>query len=265
VYAEEGGFFDWLMNLFGGFMDNNEKDQMESSDIQVDTKKAVIIDQLYRDFPNPEYQDKAISYLTDAGYVVDLYTTENITVDFYKELPSMDYEFIVVRSHALAMYGKKPSSWLFTGEMYSDEKHTFETMAGQLSPGVPFLITQELEETMEYSEAAKQRHFMIGSKFIDEVMEGQFPESVVILGGCETLTHSFLAESLIKRGASSVVGWNDLVQFSDNDLVTIAVLEEIFVNGLDIDDAIKTSLEKYMTEKPSIKLRHYSSGADSEI
>jgi len=267
VYAEEeGSFFDWLLNLFDGLMDKDATDSIDSTIVeQLDSKKAVIIDQLYRDLPNSNYHNKTIYYLTEAGYDVDLYTTEDITVDFYKELPSMDYEFIVIRSHSLAIYGDKPSSWLFTGEMYSDEKHTFETMAGQLSPGVPFLITQELEEVMSYSEAAKKRHFMIGSKFVDEKMEGKFPGSVIILGGCETLTYPFLADSFIKRGASSIVGWNDLVEYRDNDRVTIALLNEILINGLEINDAVESVMEKYMKNKSNIKLKHYSSGADLEI
>ena len=106
VYAEEGGFFDWLMNLFGGF-EEKQATEIETEDETINKiRKAVIIDQLHNDISNPVYHNKATSLLTDAGYEVDVYTTDDITVDFYKELPSMNYEFILIRSHSLAVYGK---------------------------------------------------------------------------------------------------------------------------------------------------------------
>jgi len=266
AYAEEeNGFFDWLFNLFGGF---EEKESVTSEIVIQDEttskiRKAVIIDQLDKDITNLHYQNKTMSYLMDAGYEVDFYTTDDITVDFYKHLPSKNYEFIVIRSHSLAIFGKNPSEWLFTGEKYSNEVHIGETLSGQLSPGVPFMVTTDQKIT--YSQALKERHFMIGSKFIDESMVGQFPGSVIILGGCETMPHEFLAESLVKRGASSVIGWNELVGSNYNDKAIISLLEEILVNGLKIDKAINLVMGDFKRDKSNLTLKHYSSGIDLEI
>jgi len=262
VYAEEGGFFDWLFNLFGGF-DDNESTVEIVEDKATKIKKAVIIDQLDRDIPNLYYQNKTLSYFIQAGYDVDLYTTDDITVDFYKNLPSMDYDFIVFRSHSLAIYGNTPSEWIFTGEKYSTKVHVAETLAGQLSPGVPFIVTED--QTITYSQALRERHFMIGPKFIDESMVGQFPGSVIILGGCETMPHELLAENLVKRGASSVIGWNELVSSGYNDNVIISLLEEMLVNGLKIDEAIDLMEDFKRDKKSTLKLKHYSSGIDLEI
>jgi len=264
VYAEEGGFFDWLFNLFGGFDEKESTEIVTEDETTIKIKKAVIIDQLYRDIPNPHYQNQTMSYLRDAGYDVDLYTSEDITIDFYKELPSMDYEFILFRTHSLAIYGKNPSEWLFSGEKYSNKVHISETLAGQLSPGVPFIVTED--QTITYSEALKERYFMIGSKFIDESMVGQFPGSVIILGGCETMPHELLAEALVNRGASSVIGWNELINSSKNDRVMTSLLEEILVNGLEIDESIELVMDDFKKDKKSnLKLKHYSSGIDVEI
>jgi len=258
VYAEEGGFFDWLFNLFGGFEEKESTTETED-ETTIKIKKAAIIDQLHRDLPNPTYQNQTTSYFIQAGYDVDLYTTEDITIDFYKELPSMDYEFILFRTHSLAIYGKNPSEWLFSGEKYSNKVHISETLSGQLSPGVPFIVTED--QTITYSEALSERHFMIGPKFIDESMVGQFPGSVIILGGCETMPHELLAEALVKRGASSVIGWNELVNSSKNDRVMTSLLEEILVNGLKIDEAIELVMEDYKKDKKSsLRLKHFSSG-----
>jgi len=264
VYAEEGGFFDWLFNLFGGFEEKESTEIVTEDETTIKIRKAAIIDQLARDIPNLQYQNKTMSYLLDAGYDVDLYTTEDITIDFYKELPSMDYEFIVLRSHSLAIYDKKPSEWLFSGEKYSNKVHIAESLSGHLSPGVPFVVTED--QTITYSEALKERYFMIGSKFIEESMIGQFPGSVIILGGCETMPHELLAEALVKRGASSVIGWNELIGSASNDRVITSLLEKILVDGLKIDEAIELVMEDYTKgKKSSLRLKHYSSGVDGEI
>jgi len=64
------------------------------------SKRAVILDQLYNDYPNDEFHEKATEYLSKAGFEVDIITTDELTVDFYKKLPSMNYEYIVIRGHS---------------------------------------------------------------------------------------------------------------------------------------------------------------------
>jgi len=267
VYAEEeNGFFDWLMNLFGGF---EEKEPVTSEIVTEDEatskiRKAVIIDQLNQDFPNELFQENATKILTDGGFEVDLFTTADITIDFYKELPSMDYEFIVLRSHSLAIYGDKPSTWIFTGEKYDAGRYSQEQLSGMLSPGVPFRQGQISQMTQ--GDAKSERLFMIGSKFVDESMVGQFPGSVIILGGCDTLSHDYFASSLVKKGASLVVGWNGLVELRDNDAVMLSLLDEIFNENLEMGDAVEKVMNDYKGKTYyDTKLKHFSSGAIGPI
>src|SRR6267143_7201027 len=97
------------------------------------TPRAAIIDQLYDDYPNLYFQETAKKDLQYAGYTVDLYTTKNITVGFYKTLPLMEYKFIVIRSHAslsLTNSTKPTSADIFTGEKYQPDKYTLEQIQG---------------------------------------------------------------------------------------------------------------------------------------
>jgi len=264
VYAEEGGFFDWLMNLFGGFEEKQSPTEIENEDETTKIRKAVIIDQLHQDFPNESFQENATKILTEGGYEVDLFTTADVTIDFYKELPSMDYEFIVVRSHSLAIYGDKPSSWIFTGEKYDPGRYSQEQLSGILSPGVPFRQGQISEMTQ--GDAKGERLFMIGSKMVDKMMDGKFPASVIILGGCDTMSHAYLAEALVNRGASSVVGWNGLVELRDNDAVMLSLLDDIFNENLEMDDAVEKVMQDYDGKTYyGTKLKHFSSGASGPI
>ena len=78
--------------------------------------------------------------------------------------------------------------------------------------------------------------------------------------------NKLLADSLVKRGASTVIGWNELVGSDDNDKVIISLLEEILVNGLKIDESIKSVMGDFENDKKSnLKLKQYSSGVDVEI
>jgi len=220
-------------------------------------RKAVIIDQLYDDFPNVDYQQTVIDYLYKAGYKVDLYTTKDITVDFYKELPSMNYEFIVIRSHALEDLPKLSSGAIFTGEEYTYERHTGDQLSGHLWKGVPYPSAHVNEVGWENLE--DETYFLIGSKFVDDKMKGQFPNSVIILGGCDTTTNKLLTKSLLARGASTVVGWNGLIRYDHNDEIILEFLKEVLLDKIEIKFAVKSVMEKdFGSFDKSTQLEYFS-------
>lgn len=234
------------------------------------TKRAAILDQLYDDIPSEDFQVKAKQYLQDAGYEVDLFTTQQLTVDFYKKLPKMNYEFIVVRSHAIGSDGpdyfeKEPVS-IFTGEKYADDRYIQEQLFGQLGKGAPYMsskvdvsvdlsgLNQNSSNVVEASWSlvdTTNPYFLVGSKYVDELMEGKFPNSVIVLGGCSTLSNPSLAESLVNRGASSVVGWDRLIGSVKNDEVVLAFLEGVLANDMNADDAVQFVNEKYYLDSES--------------
>jgi len=261
AYAEEWNFIDWLTNLFGGEPEKIESEILKESQVkQADIKKAVIIDQLDRDLPNKSFQNQTMEYFTKAGYEVDLYTYDDITIDFYKNLPSMDYDFIVFRSHALAIFGDKPSSWLFTGEKYTEKKYIQEQLAGDIiSRAVPYRVA--IAKDLGYDTASKDRHFIVSAKFVKNIMTENFPNSIVILGGCDTMALPDFGQAFIERGASSVIGWNGLVGSYDNDKVIMALVEEILFENSEVGNAVDTVMEDYLKNHDlKVRLRHYASG-----
>ena len=92
------------------------------------TPKALIIDQLYDDMPNSYFHERATEYLEMGGYETDIVTTKDITVDFYKELPNMNYKYIVIRTHGAESIDDVV---LFTGERYDEENYISEQLFGQ--------------------------------------------------------------------------------------------------------------------------------------
>jgi len=223
--------------------------------------KAAIIDQLHNDIANENYQKMLTEYLETAGYEVDLYTTDAITVNFYKRLPAMNYEFIVIRSHALGPGVIEDSATLFTGEKYAEDKHLQEQLSGLVGIGIPFRPSY-VEQLGGQELFSEDRYFVLGSKLIDEKMIGSFPGSTIILGGCDTQEENLLANSLLGRGASEIVGWNGLITARDNDVIILELLEEVLVNDVAMDEAIQLVMKNHEgTIRTPATLEYYSSGA----
>jgi len=224
--------------------------------------RAVIIDQLSEEIPNENFQKKAIMIFEEAGYQVDLVEGKNVTVDFYKNLPSMNYKYIVLRSHAIAKQNSDAPVILFTGEPYSTEQYITEQLLGHVMRAAPIgfrdfnanvpkdnWITvndtyRYYEQPAKYESYAENEFFAISPKLVDELMVGKFPSSIILLGGCSTLSNPSMAKSLIERGASTVVGWDDLIGSLDNDRALLAKLEETVTNNMEIEDAINSHMEK---------------------
>lgn len=218
---------------------------------------AAIIDQLYDSIPSQDFNEKAQQYLELAGYQVDFYKTKDITVDFYKNLPSMNYKYIVIRTHSLEEPKLDNATFLFTGEKYDVNKYFLEQISGQLGKGAP--IYEEQKEIIEKSNENLEDHmyFLVGSKLVDELMVGKFPDSVILIGGCESLRNKDLAKSLILRGAIDVIGWDRTIGAGENDKIMLAFLERTLVDKKKIHDAVIELNNEFSQDlKFSSKLHH---------
>ena len=248
------GLFVSIVLTVTYFVEGNLYDEIFSNN---DIDKAAIIDQLHKDIPNLHFQNKTHTLLEDAGYRVDLFTTEDITVDFYKKLPTMNYKFIVIRTHSIAYGTVEDSASLLTGEIYDSESHLEEQHLGQLKKAVPFL--PDYVEKVGWEALVNKTYFTIGSKAVNEIMEGEFEKSIIILGGCDTLSGSNLADSFLERGASVVIGWDGLIGSRDNDRAILQLLENILSNEEDINNAVELTKENFVFHtRPSPTLKYFS-------
>jgi len=233
-------------------------DQVLAYDDKV--SKALILDQLYNDFPNEEFQNTAKEYLVATGYDVDIITTQDITVEFYKNLPKMNYKFVVVRSHGVADEFNHNEVALFTGEKYAENSYILEQLSGTVKKGTPLIDLifkqseqesknwiktaenqYELTSPAEVIDNSQDEYFLISPKFIKESMNGDFANTVFFLGGCETIAEPSFAKSLVDRGASLVVGWDRPVGWIDNDRIMLRFLEHYLIDKYDIEESIDSA------------------------
>lgn len=218
--------------------------------------KAAIVDQLYAfDYPNQEFIEQVTDTLESYGFHVDLYQGDEVTVDFYRSLPSRGHELIILRTHSglIKMKGEAVvKTSLFTSEGYSRIKYVTEQLNEELvkasvGEGYPF-------------------YFAIDSKFITRRMKGQFDNTVIIITGCSGLYFDDLAQAFTDKGASTYLAWDHAVGADYVDGATIALVENLCIDGLTIDQAVaKTMEEKGHDPEGGAVLKYYPQDSGNKI
>src|SRR4030042_3149928 len=89
------------------------------------TLKAAIVDHLSLSHPNQAFVKECSDILKKAGYAVDYYKGEEVTVEFYRNLLALEYDLIVFRAHS-AYIQKYLSLAVFTSEPYSKDRYVQE-------------------------------------------------------------------------------------------------------------------------------------------
>ena len=64
------------------------------------TLRAAIVDQLSAREPDPAFVKAATATLKQAGYSVDYYPSDKVTVGLYSNLPARDYDIVILRAHS---------------------------------------------------------------------------------------------------------------------------------------------------------------------
>jgi hypothetical protein len=208
----------------------------DSGDASTDgLKKAVIVDQLELTAPNPTFVSNARETLSQAGYSVDYIHGKDVTVDFYRKLPSREYDLVLLRVHAGITREVQEGSGettateyvsLFTGEPYDESKYGDELLnyIGRAT------YTDEPDGDAVYG---------IGPRFVADKMEGDFGGALVVLMGCDGLRSQVTAEAFTNRGASAFVSWSQQVSAPHTDEATEKLLQRLLIEGVPLREAVQ--------------------------
>lgn len=184
------------------------------------SRKAAIVDQLSISQQNEEFVKTCMETFTAAGFDVDYIESKLVTVNFYKELPSRGYTFIVLRVHSTEINGTA-SVGLFTSEVYDNTKYRNE--AGILTGSIF---------------GSNVKYFGISPEFVTESMNGRFEGTTIILMGCDGSKHSDLGEAFVNKGARVFIGWTGNVDITHTDAATIYLLQTLIQEKKTLEDAI---------------------------
>ncbi|MFO7966515.1 MAG: hypothetical protein R6U44_02835 [Archaeoglobaceae archaeon] len=186
------------------------------------SKKAIIIDQLNLTYPNQTFVREATVLLEKANYEVDYIAGKNVTVDFYRNLPSKNYDLIVFRVHSSASeYGDKPVV-LFSSENYTQDKYQL----GQ--------VTDSIQKV--YYDYGEEYYFAISPKFVNG-LDGNFDNATIIHMGCEGLEQDNMAKAFVGKGAKVFIGWSGDVNAYHSDTATLCFLKEYTLKGRTVEHA----------------------------
>jgi hypothetical protein len=187
--------------------------------------KAAIIDQLSGTIPDPSFNDNAKNLLLGAGYAVDYYSPDQVTVDFFRSLPSKGYGLIIIRAHSTGWIPGDPVA-IFTSEPYIQSSYLYEQLTDQLGNG-------RLDNDKTY--------FEISAKFVQDAMQGRFPNSIIVMMGCTGLKNSDMAQAFVSRGAGVYVSWDKAVSKDRTDGATLDLLRSL-VGGRTVRDAVTSTM-----------------------
>lgn len=196
-------------------------------------KNAAVVDQLSLTQPNPGFVQTATDLLERAGYDVHYFPGEQVTVNFYRNLPARGYDLIVLRVHSattqeidLKTGNRNDAEYvgLFTGEPYSEMKYPDDQSTGRLGKA-------------HYHRGAPPL-FGITPDFVETSMRGRFDGALIIMMGCDGLRSRRTGQAFMDRGAKAFVSWSRLVSPSHTDSATQRLLQKLLVERLTVRDAI---------------------------
>lgn len=216
---------------------------------------VAIVDSFYS--LDPSFTDEAVAFFKSKGIHVDVYKDSEVTVEFYRRLPTYGYNLIILRVHA-GILERDPTSptFLFTKESYETGKYVMEQLTEQVMSGV-----------IDPDNPNEKSVFTVGPLFVSMSMKGRFNDSVIVLSSCLGLYNTQLAEAFIHKGAKAFISWDEKVSLQHTDKACMLLLKTLIEDRVTIDEAVRrvmktvgpdqsyhSTLKYYPKEAGSLKL-----------
>ncbi len=185
--------------------------------------RALLIDALSTEFPNPDLDEFIVKTLEDAGYSVDFYNGSHASLEVFSKLA--EYQVIIIRSHGALDYVKLPSGeevelqGIVTGLPWND---SYKDLARKMlvAGARPFYNPDKL-------------YLALLPGFFEKEMGERFcPGSVVIVASCFSLSSPDLSLALARKGLSTYIGWTGPVYLDELDESLKMLVELVFVENI---------------------------------
>ena len=228
--------FILLIVIFSSYFTYNSQNQPQNQTTNPTSSQleAAIVDQLSLTCPNQTFIKTATNTLKQAGYTVDYYPGEEVTVEFYRNLPTHGYKIIILRVHSTATWTQKTEApvMLFTSGRASPTEYVYEQLTDQLV-GVSF-SHKERERGIIY--------FGVSPLFVIKSMKGNFQNTAIIMMGCEGLNNPLMARAFVEKGAKVYVSWNQTVSASHTDTATGSLLQKLIIEKQTVKQAVYNTM-----------------------
>jgi len=202
---------------------------------QAESRKAALVDLIALTNQNPEFTEQVVACLREAGFSTDVYEGEEVTIELYRTLPAKGYKLILIRTHSTNVLNESiPGGpvFLFTSEVYEKSRYVKEQLTNRIG-----------RARLLYGDDSPL-YFAILSGFVRQDVVGRFDDTLIIIGGCQSLGTPDLARALLDRGAGAVVGWNEWVDLSHNDQALLHLLRGLTAEKLTLEQAIRKTMNE---------------------
>jgi hypothetical protein len=195
----------------------------------IEAPRAAILDALYTSSQDSAYEQNLTGYLSTAGYRVDVFRGENVTIDLLRSIGGC--KVLILRLHsAIHTDG---FLYLFSGEKYTQSKYTSEQLYGVVREGVTF-------EGEEY--------FAINAVFLGGNNPAGLKDSTIILMGCNGTGDSYSIQRLLDRGVKAYIAWTGYVDLSYSDEATMALVKALYLEKSSVPAAVAEAMREVGTE-----------------
>lgn len=193
--------------------------------------KAAIVDHLSLSMSNPAFIKIVTDTLKSAGFAVDYYPPRKVTVDFYRNLPTHDYDLVIFRTHS-AIYGldEEVGVGLYTSEPYSTTKYVLEQLDDR------FMIGIYPDDGLEY--------FGILPNFVKYSMIGEYRNTTIIMMGCDGLRNTVTAQAFVEKGAKAYISWSGPVSVGHTDQATTQLLKHLITENQTVKNSVEQTNEE---------------------
>jgi len=206
--------------------------------------RAAIVDQLGSSkldvvirHENQSFIEAAKEFLYTRFSAIDYYS-DNATIEQYKQLGSANYKLIVWRAHSALDQSSKYVA-ISSTEKYTEGRYQ------------EYLDNEQLTLCNVTGEADIHKMYLgITPKFIREIMNGRFEDTVIVLMSCNGLRSGYYetARAFEDKGVKVVISWNEWVSSFDNDDGASLLLQHL-ING---NDTVSGAVSKTPTYPPEL-------------
>ncbi|MFQ6095377.1 MAG: hypothetical protein ACE5NN_04475 [Candidatus Bathyarchaeia archaeon] len=172
---------------------------MADSERTPDTRRSVILDPFNHQFKRLPYYEpfirSIIHNLERAGFTVDYYKDNNVTIDLSKRLDNEEYEVIYINTHGFM--DSEGQVLIFTGEKHTSEKEK--------------LYQEDIEEErircFESKGELTGYYYVTPGFFTWYGNDTGYCNALIFIDACHSANNTSMAKAFLDLDAGCYVGW----------------------------------------------------------
>lgn len=197
------------------------------NDTNANVPRAAILDGLYDKASNTTLTESMVQYLSNAGYVVDVYRGTNVTINLLRNIGG--YKIVILRLHSTVHTDN--FLYLFSGEEYTESKYVEEQLAGAVRKAYTF-------------NESEPPYFALNSVFIGTLKPNGLNGTILIMMGCNGTANQYVIQRFFQEGINAYISWDGYVNLPHSDEATLRLVKAMCLEGL----SPKAAVEKVNNE-----------------